>query len=214
MPEGPPPPMPQNIGRIAVLGNNGGAPWANIFHTRLFPQTDVTFDVWRAAVVSFGQAFVEHWPSVMHDACQIERVEGRLQLPGEAQFFAESSVQAAGVHPGDSLTAQVAAVISWQMIAPAWKGGQPRTYIAGIPDQAASTPTHWAGSYLIALESAADGFLAAVNDFTHAGVDALELGVLRRVDDKEWLPVPIFHPFVGASIDSRVDTQRRRLGPT
>jgi hypothetical protein len=46
------------------------------------------------------------------------------------------------------------------------------------------------------------------------GIASLEHGVVSFVNDGAWRTPPLFRRFlVGAHVDSRVDTMRRRLGP-
>jgi len=106
----------------------------------------------------------------------------------------------------------VAACISWRLRAH-YRGGHPRTYLPGIPDSAKVNVDEWSGSFTAAAVSAANAFKNDCNSAGSGTVTDTQLGTVSFVHAGAWRTPPIFRPFVGdAFMDSRIDTQRRRLG--
>lgn len=118
-----------------------------------------------------------------------------------------------GLADGSPTPASVAACISWN-IAPHYRGGHPRTYLPGIPTEARSTVTTWGGSFLESATSAAQEFHTGLESIgaIGAGIETVEHGIVSFQSAGDWRDPPVFRRIIGARVDSRIDTQRRRLG--
>ena len=102
------------------------------------------------------------------------------------------------------------ACITWK-IAKHYRGGHPRTYLGPPATASISTGTTLAASFVTALTTGAQGFLADVNALSVAG-SPYALVALHRTENSAQLNPPEFSPITGAVVDDRIDTQRRRLG--
>jgi hypothetical protein len=146
--------------------------------------------------------------------CFLDETQVVLYAGGSDVFEGIAAAGGNGAQTGAELPASLAACISWQ-IAPHYRGGHPRTYLCGLPSDVLSTPTTFTGSFLSNAESAAIAFHEDVEAITgiSAGISTVEHGVASFVRDGAWRTPPVFYRIVSASVDSRFDTQRRRLGP-
>lgn len=73
-------------------------------------------------------------------------------------------------------------------------------------------PTTWTGAYRAAIATAFKDFAEAVSaDEANKGVNA-NLGILHRTRNGAPLSAPTLGAIVTITCDSRIDSQRRRLG--
>ena len=70
----------------------------------------------------------------------------------------------------------------------------------------------WADGYVSTLNTGAQGFIDAVTAIAIGGIDSIALGTIHFFRDGAALAPPVFDPFIGASAQKRLCTQRRRLG--
>lgn len=97
------------------------------------------------------------------------------------------------------------------------RSGRGRIYLAGLTTPMMATLNSWTGA---AMNDVATDFAAFVTACQNAGgASTWSLGVLSYysgVDPTTKKPilrgVPVFFPFTSLAVDSRIDTQRRRLG--
>lgn len=115
---------------------------------------------------------------------------------------------------GLMLPANVSLGISWP-IAAHYRGGHPRTYLCGIPASAMLNSRQWDPDVRAAFASAAGAFHTALEALTPGGgITTVEHGIISFVNAGAWRTPPVFRRIRdGAVVDSRIDTQRRRLGP-
>lgn len=127
----------------------------------------------------------------------------------------------AGSAAGTSYPNNVALCVTWK-IARHYRGGHPRTYFAAIPTSASDTRTSWVSSKITSWNAAAASFLTAVNALIPA--DPGRLIALHRYRGHTFHPVthqkiptqletPLKSSITAGAADTRIDTQRRRLGP-
>lgn len=151
--------------------------------------------------------------TVTSTANVLERVQVVLWFGGE-EFTAFSTELGTTGDIGGLLTpAQVAACISWPL-AFHYRGGHPRTYLAGLPASAYGSNTTWDVDWRNDAETAARSFHMAVETLGPiGGMETIEHGVVSFVLDGAWRTPPVFRRIqTDAHVDSRIDTQRRRLG--
>lgn len=121
---------------------------------------------------------------------------------------------ATGSNAGTKITvaqpANCAVCWSWA-IARRYRGGHPRTYIAGlVSDQVQSTYLITAAAQT-AHTNAAAAIRTAVNGVTTSAGTA-KLAAVHYYRAKTLLATPLVSQITGVSVDSRIDSQRRRLG--
>lgn len=115
-----------------------------------------------------------------------------------------------GTAVGTALSSNVAITWSWK-IANRYRGGHPRTYIAGCPQSAQTTPNTILASAVTSHAAAAAAIRTAINGVAIGGSTWL-LACLSYYKDKALRPEPVPRVITGVSVDSRLDSQRRRLG--
>lgn len=118
----------------------------------------------------------------------------------------------AGTGGVTGLPPNVAVCLSWSINA-RYRGGKPRTYLAGPPNTATTTQGYGdiTTTYASALRNAAQSMLNDINAAS-VGASLLTLGTISYSHNKAPRPVPLFVPFIGVHVHQRMDSQRRRLG--
>jgi len=116
------------------------------------------------------------------------------------------------------LPANTAFVLSWRL-AQRYRGGHPRTYIAGCSQGMQNDAATWKSTVVADIQTKANTFLAAVNALTPSGFTSVTLGVLRQFANggsethpPTFLTPPVFHAFTSVIAKPGIATQRRRLG--
>lgn len=98
------------------------------------------------------------------------------------------------------------------------RSGRGRTYFPGFPDNVVADPRHWTtttASNGVAIMEHFDEFLSTLDPSVNA---PMHIGVLSYYSgtDGAGRPIrrttPVFNPAVSYTCDTRIDSQRRRLG--
>jgi hypothetical protein len=120
---------------------------------------------------------------------------------------------------GPVLSPNVAAVVSWD-IDQKYKGGHPRTYLPGIESAAVAVAgaNTWTTAFVSALKAAALAFLQQlIATLISAGFSSAQAITVSRFRGNAALPAAKMYPITNSSanppiVNSRIDSQRRRLG--
>jgi len=200
--------------RVSVSGDFDGSNWANVFWVRDGgtdnPSTGDLNDFAAAFLSLYGIGFDNFLSTSWHaTGCDVI-----YYAPGGDQLGGSATQSHTGDVGGGVLPASVACVISWQ-VQQRYKGGHPRTYLSGIPISLIVSALDFDTTIIDDLAVAANTFLDDVNDLNIGNLGDNHLGTVSFVLRKAWRTPPVFRDFVpgGATVDSRIDTQRRRLGP-
>jgi hypothetical protein len=120
----------------------------------------------------------------------------------------------AGAASGSALPASVSCCISWR-IASHYRGGHPRTYLPGLNQEMMANVKTWDGGFRTSVANGATAFHTAIESLSGiTNVSSIDHGTMSFVDAGDWRDPPVFRRFSGdVVVDSRIDTQRRRLGP-
>ena len=134
------------------------------------------------------------------------------QNDGTGEAVATANGPATGGVTADPLPPGVALVISWQ-IGASYRGGKPRTYIAGFPLNNLDT----AGGNRISSGAAANLSTAAgvlLSNAAHNTVEATgyTVGTIAASRGGSQLTPPVFYAYMNHSVNTRLDAQRRRNG--
>lgn len=167
---------------------------------------------------SFMLAFNTMWSSVAFSGSATSQVIVEWN-DGDGNVVAGSdATPVSGGGSGGFTPASVAWVISWR-ISPRYRGGHPRTYLAGIDRVELADQVSFVGSSVTALQASVNTFFNAINALTPAPFTSVTLGVLRQFANggsttkpPTFLTPPQFIPFTGGVVKPGVATQRRRLG--
>lgn len=211
MPVGPRPAPPIGIARVAVSGRYNTSPWANVFHVRLAPLEAIDIAVVEAVAAQFLVTYGDDFSSIAHNSWQAETCNIVCRTGPVVAVHASVNDVSAGVLAGDNLPSQVSACISWN-VSLYYRGGHPRTYLTGHTYDQIGTEREWSSDFRDQAQTAAFNLLTAVNGLSPFDVTVVELGMLSYVFDGDWRDTPLFVPFNDATVDLRIDTQRRRLG--
>lgn len=109
-----------------------------------------------------------------------------------------------------SLPANVAMCISWP-IPRHYRGGHPRTYLAGLDASLVQNATSWTAAAITSFVGAMAAFRTACNSTAVFG-GATTLVCVHRGPKKAPFPVPTIDQLGAPSSDGGIDSQRRRLG--
>lgn len=109
-----------------------------------------------------------------------------------------------------SLPANAAMCISWP-IARHYRGGHPRTYLAGMNQSDVQNANTWTPAAVTSYVSGMVAFRTACNAVS-LGTDTVALCVVHRGPKKAPLAIPTIDVLGVPHTDGGIDSQRRRLG--
>lgn len=133
-----------------------------------------------------------------------------VDLSSDTGFDAIATGNNPGSAAGVPMAANTAICWSWKILR-RYRGGHPRTYIGGIPVSAASNSNTMINSVQTSHAAAATALRGAINGVTTPTGTAF-MCVVHYHRAKAILPVPLVSLVNGVSVDTRFDSQRRRLG--
>lgn len=206
-------PAPECV-RIAIqqkLGNDNDV--LNIFHVQVdgagpYDPADLNA-LAHGMYTAFTNAFYPHLTTaisaVLATARDISVVDGAdgIYVPGAPIVGSLATAP---------LTANTAVVVSWKEPI-SYRGGHPRTYLAGVDFASTVDPQHIVNSKANTLTADGLAFRTAVNALTPGGtIPTVKLVVVHyRLNDTVQTPPQVQH-ISSAVVDTRLDSQRRRLG--
>ena len=209
----PRPNPPAHVMHMAVLGLVSGFPWANTFWVRngnaqTPSQADFTNFTGNFAT-TFQTYLLPHLSNQLHTV----EVTGLYYGPTGGELAAAVSFDHPGGKTAGAMPMSVSCCIGWRVQAH-YRGGHPRTYLAGIPSDSFANPRQFLPAYVAGVASSAADFHTAVNNNVAGLLSSLKLGTVSFINKKQWREPPVFRDFITASahVDPRIDSQRRRLG--
>lgn len=209
----PKPPVPAHIMRFAISGVSIAAPWTNVFWARNGKQSQPTPTQFQDVTQDVFNAF---YNSLAHQSAlqnKLQTCVGLYYMPNGDVIGSEVAGTQTGNQGDDCLPANVALCISWH-VQQRYRGGHPRTYLAGQPGEKKADNTSWIAAYCSATQDFANQFHSTVNSINHGEIADVHLGTLSTQLRKQWRDPPIFRDYTlgAAHVDTRIDSQRRRLG--
>lgn len=213
MPSGPRPRPPNRSCKLTFSGSFEEAQWQNVMWLYLTGSGEITQGDLEGVAGGASNAFGVHFMPVLSTLSLLTTTEVVLYDSVDGDLVAITDSAVAGSDDSASMPANVAACISWQ-IRSHYRGGHARTYLCGIGAAAAGTTTSWTGSYVGSLSSVSNAFHADLEGLgpIGGGIDTVEHGIVSFQTNNAWRTPPIFRRIISGRADSRVDTQRRRLG--
>lgn len=195
-----------------MIGHNGGHPWVNVLWAHAVAVGEPTPANLNEMAQFWGDAWAVNVTSKMSNNSQMTLCEFSYYGAGDDLLKGSATFSITGTNVGVVDPAQSAAVISW-LVQVGYRGGHPRSYVAGTTVTQRQTTSTFTAAFLSSLKAGADTFRLNVNGHTNPSFSSLQLGTMSFVRNKAWRTPPIFIPYIGSHVDGRVDTQRRRLGP-
>lgn len=212
MPSGPRPSPPSRTAKVVFSGHQGATPWANVMWFYMTGSGEISNDDLENMCDYLASTYAGTLLSVLVPTCTLDTTQAIAYIDGGPFDFTFTSTYEGASTETIQLPAQVAACVGWQ-IAAHYRGGKPRTYLAGVPVTARETPTTWDLGFMSDVVDAATAFHTGSEAFGGSGgISALEHGVVSFQTAGDWRDPPIFRRINGATFDGRIDTQRRRLG--
>lgn len=191
----------------------GEAPCTNVFWYRNGNAQEPGLSDFATFVHYVGSQWASRIAPNQHNAVEYLGSEGLYYGPAGSDLGATGSFGGNGGHTGAGNPANVALCVSWG-IQQHYKGGHPRTYIGGIPSEVNAGVTSFDGGYCSDVAADANSYINDILDYSIGNLSDLHLGVVSFVLRKQWREPPVFRDYSpgGATCDTRMDTQRRRLG--
>jgi hypothetical protein len=199
------------VARIVVEGKWGNQNTVNVYHwqkvTPVSPFTQAEID---SVASSFRGGYVANFiplqvPAFVLGACVA------VDLSSDTGVMGVVTTTTAGAAAGTSNPANVALVVSWE-INRRYRGGHPRSYMPGTATANVSGTNSWVAGTLTAWSTAGDAFLASMNAMTPGAGTTGRMVAVHRYRDKVELTSPLVSGITGSHVDTRIDSQRRRLG--
>ena len=214
MPAGPRPQPPSRCVKLTYSGTYYDAIWNNVMWLFLTGSGEISVSELNALASQCSLKYSARFLPLLSNQLQLSSTQVVLYSAGDS-FEGVAGVGGSGsVASGAGIPANSAVAISW-VIAPVYRGGHARTYLCGVTTQMLLNSTTLAGASVTALNSAANAFhtdLEAISGIS-AGISSIEHGIVSFVRDKQWRSPPVFYRIASGHVDTRLDSQRRRLGP-
>lgn len=197
--------------RIVVEQRWLAVPVVNVFHwfktTPVSPFTQAEIDGLASAVrAAFNSNFAP-----LQDGDLTVLGATAVDLSSETGVTGSSITTSAGTKAGVSNPSNVAMCLTWE-IARHYRGGHPRSYMAGTVSADIQGVNQWVSTVITAWDTAAGGFLSTVNTAQPGGTATGRLVAVHRYRNKLVLDPPLVSTITGVRVGSRIDSQRRRLG--
>lgn len=184
--------------------------WANILWLQLTATTRSGTDL-AAVLTSLQSAWAGRFGNHTASDTSLTQVQGIWVTPGGGEIVGFNTTAAVGAVAGASVNnVATAALVNWR-IDKYYRGGKPRTYVAGVPDGYCTDGVHLTSTALTNYNADANGFITAVNSITSGGITAVKLGTVSFIDADAWRSPPEFWQYLGANVRATLGTQRRRL---
>lgn len=133
-----------------------------------------------------------------------------LDLSSDVGVSATAPMPGGGTGTGTQMANSIATCLSWRTPRH-YRGGHPRTYMGPPASVTVTNGTSFTTAHVNASTAAGTAFLNGVNGLSLAGQPA-RLVAVHRIRNGIQLPDPLVDAITGVTVDTRIDTQRRRLG--
>jgi hypothetical protein len=213
VPPGGRPDPPTRCCKVEFIGSYLESNWANVMWVFLtgsgvIPQANLDF----LANDFFDKYGDELLPEISFEV-ELEVCRLNVWDGSEVTQALSTAPRRQGGKSDPGLPASVALSIGWPLQVH-YRGGHPRTYLTGITQASLNGSTRVSASYAADVAARAQNFhqlLEATSPGT--GVNSVEHGVVSFVRKKAWRTPPVFYRILnGPRVDTRLDSQRRRLG--
>lgn len=166
-----------------------------------------------ALATACKSAYVSRFIPELRTEFELQSTTVTLYQDGDSLQGIDGSIVTGTTSTGSATSASIALCISWH-IAPSYRGGHPRTYLCGIPTTALASVVSFSAGPLGSFRGRASSFHTDLEAITGvgSGIATVEHGIVSFVRGGEWRVPPVFYRITGSTVDTRIDTQRRRLG--
>jgi hypothetical protein len=202
-------PLVPGVAKITYHGKVGARPIDNIMHVAF--GTDF-LSAAQCLAIADGMAtkFLSRFGPRLSNDYALSATDC-LDLGDELGNIATSAVTGAGTRGIPSLPLNVANCLTWH-IGRHYRGGHPRSYFGPLTQADQADQTSWSAATTSGWIAAGNGFIADVAALFTAVPGPLELVCVHYRKGNAPLAVPTFDAITSCACDSRIDSQRRRLG--
>jgi hypothetical protein len=200
--------------KVQLMGTYGTTDWANVFYVRY-----ATPDPSAVACAALATSIATSWGLYIKSLCNVSVTLTNVVVTDINDTSGNQGSQpgaVVGTKVGAFLPANVA-ICATKVIPRRYRGGHPRMYLVGQVQEDTLDQRNWKGSTVSAVQAGLNSFLSAINTAAPAGMGATEM-----VSVSYWYtpvsgqpPVlrtaPIIDKVTAFRVDSRIDSQRRRL---
>jgi hypothetical protein len=203
-------PVP-GVCRIAINGTLDGQPCTNVFHWRKsgvdnqFSQSQVDY-----LAGKFRDHYITWFMSRMSNKYMISEAVA-TDLTADSAPIGVATSSTLGAIAQIPLPANCAMVVSWKSTR-RYRGGHARSYFGGLSQSDTINATTWSSTAVVNWQNVSQSFFTAVNALVITNEMAGFLCVVHRKQNKVDLDPPLVMPIIGRAVDTRIDSQRRRLG--
>lgn len=205
----PPLPAAPGVGKIIVKQTLAGVNVYNILHARSQGGVAWSGSECSAMATAVRSAWVSNVTPLQASTLTLTDVQV-IDLSSDTGASGTASGSTNGTAVGTALSSNVAITWSWA-ISRRYRGGHPRTYIAGCPQSAQTTPNTILASAITSHVNAATAIRNAIQGVLVGG-NLANMVVLHYYKNKVLQDPPDYSYINSVSVDSRLDSQRRRLG--
>jgi hypothetical protein len=199
------------VARIVCVGASAGVPIVNVFHVANGFPSPIPYD--NAGIQSLVNSFATSFKSRMlplTSTAYLGDTATAIDLSTDIGATASALINITGSGSGTNTPQSACVCIGWKT-ARHYRGGHGRTYMGPLAGTSIGTTTNLATAFITTASTNANLFLTEINALTIAGQQQ-KLVIVHRVKNGVVLDVPLVDAVTSATVDSRIDTQRRRLG--
>lgn len=211
MPTGHKPRPPDGVVRLSFEGVYSTAKWANILYLNTTTSATPTVLELKTLVDDCANLWIDQIMPLLQSAGIFTFARGIYFAPADTEVVADDDFDTAGGDDSGGTVASVASCISW-LISAYYRGGHPRTYLSALPQDAQEDVKTLKLTYANSLATAAGNLLTGINVLAPSPFETVTLGTVSFASGGEWREPPVFRPYEGAVVHTRIDSQRRRLG--
>jgi len=201
------PPVAQ-VCKVIVQGEFAPTIWENIFHLQ-FSGLAPDAGALNGLAGQVLTAYVTNFAPLLNTAVAIQSCS-IMDLTSPTAASGNATTTSAGSRVGSPNPASIACVISWA-INLRYRGGHPRTYLPAGTNEDTINFTSWTQAFIAEATAAASSFHTAMNALV-TGSTTYKLCIVSYRSGNAPRPQPLPFQIQGSSVDSRIDSQRRRLG--
>lgn len=200
-----------NVFQVDVTSTFLGTTAHNLFHVRFTgtPPSNTDFVDFDTAQ---GATMVRPWNHQCSDSLEVTSFTYTdLTSDTSTRTIVDKSVF--GTVGGIQMSPQVACCVDFP-VARRYRGGHPRMYIPGLGGESWDGEVGWDASFLTNMTNDFLAAVAGVNSYSGGAFDSMEWGSVSYVSGGAPRVTPLFDPAISVEVQTRLCSQRRRLGKT
>lgn len=205
------PQIPVGFIKCAQEGLYGPSNWTNVFYLDATGAAGTP-----GAVIADAALYISKFYSV---GFTLARLEDHWSTTWVTVTYRDASDSIVRLRVADAMAgtgttgdqgAQVSYLVNWGTGDPR-KGGKPRQYVCGVPDQALADSAFLSSSLVSAVNTNLITWLESGPAHSYGGTTALQLVEMSFRNGNTWRDTAATYPIIGGTLNPVVATQRRRV---